>query len=109
MRGLGDLRAPYDASKKCIVDDKTTSSQEEQNFFIYNLRSTLIVVLSRPPNREMLMTLAIKKPKILSAPSRILLVLVKCFGFVSLLFLQSSTNTIEKYVFTGVRGGLSLK
>ena len=42
MRGLGDLRAPYDASEKCIVDDKSTSSQEEQNFFIYHLRSTPI-------------------------------------------------------------------
>ena len=44
MRGLGDLRAPYDASEKCIVDDKSTSSQKEQKFFIFHLRSTHLLL-----------------------------------------------------------------
>ena len=47
MRGLGDLRGPYDATKKCIIDDKSTSSQEDENFLIYHLRSTLLLLINK--------------------------------------------------------------
>ena len=44
MHGLGDLQSLYDANEKCIVDDKSTSSQTEEKFFNFHLRSSFVLL-----------------------------------------------------------------